>query len=139
MTEERKYLPCSQLECRTEETPVGRRSSCCTTRTKICKTKAPGKKGIQGLWGWKWVLLFHLFLETLTVVPLMEALRGHFLLICISSSLVTNSQVQHMGTRMKGSQDTKPDGLNKDLLLASLFGGILGAGRIRTSVPVVRL
>lgn len=39
----------------------------------------------------------------------------------------------------KGPQDIKPDGLNKDLLLASLFGGSFGACRIRTSEPMVRL
>lgn len=60
------------------------------------------------------------------------------LLICIRSGLVTNSQVQYVGTRVEGPHDTKPDALNKNLLLASLLRVSLEAGRIRTSMPRVR-
>ena len=35
----------------------------------------------------------------------------------------------------KGPQDIKPDGLNKDLLLASLFGGSFGACRTEPLSP----
>lgn len=61
------------------------------------------------------------------MVPLVEAL---------TEGLVTSFQAQYIGARMEGPQ---PDGLNEDLLLASLFGGSLGAGRVRASVPMVRL
>lgn len=64
--------------------------------------------------------------------------RGHFLAHLHILRLGHDPQVWCVGSRMEGSHDTKPDHLSEDLLLASLLGGSLGAGRIRTSVPVVR-
>lgn len=123
-----KYSPCNQKNHRTEETLVGRHHcSCCIIQANSYKTKAQERWEFKScgeemgpffIFSWRpWCLKWRPYRKAWSPVPKFSTSEPGW----------------------KGPKNRKPDGLNRDLLLASLSGGSFGACRIRTSESMVRL